>query len=107
LRKVEALIQADFQNGLPPHLQPNAKSVEYASGSGQSKIFVSSQSEFSSLDATVVQNILRHRIILVHGCGFDYNYGWDLQSFGRIYDVDKNISVQGEILFLFTNLICP
>lgn len=103
---MEALIQADFQNGLPPHLQPNAKSVEYAPGSGQSRIFVSSHSEFSSLDAMDVQNILRRRIILVHGCPVDYNYGWDLQSFGRIYDVDKNVSVQGGILLLFRNLIC-
>ena len=97
LRKVEALIQADFKNGLPPHLQPNAKSMAYVPGSDQSRIFVASNSEFSSLHATDVQKILRDRLILVHGNSFDYNYGWDLESFGRLHDVDKNITVHGEI----------
>lgn len=66
-------------------------------GSDQSRIFVASHSEFSSLNARDVQRILRERLILVHGNPFDYNYGWDLESFGRLYDVDKKISVQGEI----------
>lgn len=82
LTKVEACIQADFKNGLPPHLLPSAKSITYAPGSDQSRIFVASHSEFSSLHARDIQRILRERIILVHGNPFDYNYGWDLESFG-------------------------
>lgn len=97
LRKVEALIQAEFKNGLPPHLQSNAKSMEYVPGSDQSRIFVASNSEFSSLHATDVQKILRDRLILVHGNSFDYNYGWDLESFGRLHDVDKKTTIHGEI----------
>jgi hypothetical protein len=97
LRKVEVLIQANFINGLPPHLQPNAKSLSYIPGSEQSRIFVSSYSDFSSLNARDIQNVLRERLILVHGVPFDYNYGWDLDSFGRLYDVDKKITVHGEL----------
>jgi len=97
LGKVEALIQAEFKNGLPPHLQPNARSMAYVPGSDQSRIFVASHSEFSSLHARDIQRILRHRLILVHGNPFDYKYGWDLESFGRLHDVDKEISVHGEI----------
>jgi hypothetical protein len=97
LRKVEALIQADFKNGLPPHLQPNAKSMEYIPESDQSRIFVASHSEFTRLQARDVQRILRERVILVHGNPSDYNYGWDLESFGRLYDVDKKVTVHGEI----------
>jgi hypothetical protein len=99
LRKVEAKIQAQFQGGLPPHLLPNASSTEYVAGSGQSRIFVSSQSEFSRLETAEVQRILRQRLILVHGHTFEYNYGWDLPSLARLHDVDKMVSVLGKTVF--------
>ena len=98
LRKIEARIQADFKNGLPPHLQPNASSMEYIPGSEQSRIYVTSHSEFSKLHARDVQRILRQRLILVHGNPIDFDYGWDLDSFGRIYDVDKRTTVHGGFL---------
>lgn len=101
LRKVEALIQADFINGLPPHLQPDAKSFAYAPGSNQSRIFVTSHSDFSSLNDRDIQKILRQRLILVHGLPFDYSYQWNLESFGRLYDIDKKITVHGELMALF------
>lgn len=104
LRKVEASIQADFKNGLPLHLQPNTKTMEYLPGSDQSWIFVASHSEFSKLHARDVQRILRDRIILVHGNPFDYNYGWDLESFGRVYDVDMKTTVHGGVIILFLNV---
>jgi hypothetical protein len=69
----------------------------YAPGSDQSRIFVTSHSEFAGMHAREIQSILRERIILVHGTPIDYKYGWDLESFGRLYDVDKKITVQGEI----------
>jgi hypothetical protein len=97
LKKVEARIQADFIDGLPPHLQPNAKSFAYVPGSDQSRIFVTSYSDFSSLPAKEIQAVLRQRLILVHGVPFDYKFGWDLESFGRLYDVDKAVDIHGEI----------
>ena len=96
LKKVEASIQADFKNGLPPHLQPEAKSMSYVPGFDQSRIFVASHSEFSSLHARDIQRVLRDRLILVHGNPFDYSYGWDLESFGRVYDVDEKTTIHGE-----------
>jgi len=66
-------------------------------GSDQSRIYVTSHSEFSALHARDIQKILRDRLILVHGNPLDYNYRWDLESFGRVYDVDKTTTVQGEI----------
>ena len=59
LKKVEAHIQANFKNGLPPHLLPSAKSMTYSPGSDQSQIFVASHSEFSSLNTRDIQRILR------------------------------------------------
>ena len=104
LRKLEQSIQADFKNGLPPHLQPNARNTTYGPSSDQSCIFVASHSDFNSLRDVDVQRILRERLILVHGNPFDYSYGWDLASFGRLYDVDKKTTIQGEICIPF--LMC-
>ena len=97
LRKLEERIQADFINGLPPHLQPNARNTAYGPGSDQSRIFVASHSDFNCLRDVDVQRILQKRLILVHGNPFDYSYGWDLSSFGRLYDVDKKTTIQGKI----------
>jgi hypothetical protein len=106
LRKVEALIKATFKSGKPPHLQPNAKSMQYLPGSDQSRIFVASHLEFSSMGAIEIQSILRERIILVHGNPLDYSYGWDLESFGRLYDVDKKVSIQGKIGIACLKSVC-
>ena len=105
LTKVEARIQAKFKNGLPPHLLPNAKSLTYTPGSDQSRIFVASHSEFLNLHARDIQRILRDRLILVHGNPFDHKYGWDLESFGLVHDVDKKITVHGEIIVNITQFI--
>lgn len=99
LRKVEALIQASFKNGYPPHLQEDAKSLSYSPGSDQSRIFVASDKDFLKLQAREVQRILRERVILVHGISFEENYKWDLESFGRLFDVDRNVTVSVATLF--------
>jgi len=69
--------------------------MEYEPGSDQSRIFVASHSEFTGLRARDIQKILRNRLILVHGVPSDYDYGWNLDSFGRLYDVDMKTLVQG------------
>jgi hypothetical protein len=56
------------------------------------------------LDDGDIQKILRERVILVHGNPIDYNYGWDLKSFGRLYDVDKKINVHGGNGIPYVNL---
>ena len=62
---------------------------------------MTSHSNFASLHAQDIQRILRERLILVHGVPLEYDYGWDLESFGRLYDVDKKTNVHGMILYLF------
>ena len=106
MRNIEALIQGDFKNGLPPHLQPEVKSRTYKPGSDQSRIFVASHSEFMSLHPIEIQSILCDRLILVHGNPFDYSYGWDLESFGWVHDVDQKMSVHGEIFVMFHHMYC-
>ena len=101
LNIVETLIKAEFKDGLPPHLQQDARSLSYKPGSTQSRIFVCSEPELKAMDDSQIQAILRNRIILSHGHTFDYNYQWDLRSFGRLHDVDRKITVQGEIGSIF------
>lgn len=105
LRKVEAAIQANFKNGLPPHLQPDAKSATYLAGSDQSRIFVASHSEFLKLEDEDIQRILRHRLILVHGNPIEYNYGWNLKSFAQVHDVDAVTTIHGGICILLLNVL--
>lgn len=103
MRKVEARIQAGFRDGLPPHLLPDAAALEYVAGTDQSRIFVSSYSKFCQLEPKRIQAILRERLILVHGHPFEYEYGWDLPSLGRLFDVDMEVSVLGKSPFSFVN----
>jgi hypothetical protein len=79
--------------------------MTYSPGSDQSRIFVASHSEFTDLQDQDVQTILRERLILVHGTPLDYNYGWNLKSFGRLHDVDKEITINGEIVTPFYDLL--
>jgi hypothetical protein len=101
---VEKSIQNDFKEGLPPHLQPDAKSKTYLPGSDQSRIFVASYSEFVNLNDEDIQRILRHRLILVHGNPIDYDYGWNLKSFARVHDVDAVTTVHGRICIILLNV---
>ena len=82
-------LNANFKNSLPPHLQPEAKIKEYLPGSGQSWIYVASHLEFLSLTAGDIQKILCQWIILVHGNPIDYDYDWDLESFGWLMMLTK------------------
>ena len=97
LKKVERVIQSKFVDGRPPHLQPNARNLRYVPGSDQSRIFVTSHSDFSRLEDREVQRILRERIILVHDNPLGYDYKWDLKSFARLYDVEKKTTIHGEM----------
>jgi hypothetical protein len=105
LNIIEARIQAEFKDGLPPHLQPDAQSLRYTPGSTQSGIFVCSSEELKAMDDSRVQGILRDRIILSYGHGFDQHYRWDLPSLGRLYDVDKKTTVHGKISVAFAVLL--
>ena len=59
-----------------------------------------------SLHPIEIQSILRDRLILVHGNPSDYSYGWDLESFGQVHNVDRTMSVHGEIIVVFCHMYC-
>ena len=47
-----------------------------------------------------IQGILRHRLILVHGNPILSNFGWDLERFGQVHDVDAVTTIHGGIRVL-------
>jgi hypothetical protein len=55
------------------------------------------------LEPEKIQAILRERLMLVHGHPFEYEYGWNLPSLGRLFDVDKKVSVLGKSPYSFVN----
>ena len=83
-------------NEVPPHLLPAARSLNYMAGSDQSHFFVSPHSEYVTLTPEKILGVLRHRNIIVHGHPFTYDYGWNLERFGHLYDVDRKTTIHGE-----------
>lgn len=99
LRNLERRVQEAFVDGLPPHLLPSARSLAYMPKSNQSRLFVAPHSEYINLTPQQILGVFRERHILIHGHPFDHEYGWNLESFARLYDVDRPTTVHGEMNF--------
>ena len=56
-------VQSGFKKGCPPHHALQAQSVKWKSNS--SHVFVASASKFQKLTAEEIQDIFRHRHILI------------------------------------------
>jgi hypothetical protein len=64
-KSVEQSVRSLFKNGKPLHHLPSAKSRQYHQDA--SKFFIVSKEELEMMSAYEVQNIFRHRHILVPG----------------------------------------
>lgn len=102
LQQLETRVQARFVDGLPPHLLPSAKSLTYLPKSEQSRFFVSPHLEYIKLTPQQVLGVLRERHLIIHGHPFDHQYGWNLESFAHLYDVDRSTTVHGETKFIMS-----
>ena len=89
-----------FVDGVPPHLLLSARSLSYKAKSHQSRFFVASHSEYINLTPQTILGVLRERHIIVHSHPFNHEYGWNLDSFARLYDVDKPTTVHGGANFI-------
>lgn len=112
LRRLETRVQEGFIDGVPPHLLPTAQSLMYEPDSHQSRFFTAPHSEYVKLSSDTIQGVFRQRHILIHGNTFNYEYGWNLESFGRLYDVEMRTSIQGKsnftlIIILLTTVSKP
>ena len=118
LQKLESRVQEGFVDGLPPHLLPSARSLSYTPNSGQSRFFFCPHLEYEHLTAQEIQGVLHNRHILVPGHPMSSNHGWNLLTFGRLFDVDRPTTVHSEakcsnrkcfysLLFKVANYIDP
>ena len=73
-------------------------------GSDQSCFFMSPHSDYVTLTPQEILGVLRHRNIIVHGHPLTYDYGWNLETFGHLYDVDRKTTIQGKRNSLDHNL---
>ena len=96
LQRLEKRVQEGFIDGVPPHLLPSARGLTYAAKSDQSCFFVAPHLEYINLTPQTILGVLRKRHIIVHGHPFDHPYGWNLDSFAHLYDIDKITTVHGE-----------
>jgi hypothetical protein len=92
-------VQEGFVDGVPPHLLPSAGSLRYTAKSDQSHFFVALHSKYINLSPQTILGVLCERHI-VHSHLFDHQYGWNLDSFGCLYDIDKLTTVHGEANFI-------
>ena len=100
LRLLEKRVQEGFIDGVPPHILPSATRLTYTPNSHQSRFFVAPHSEYINLTPQTILGVLRERHIIVHDHPFADQYGWNLDSFARLYDVDKITTVHGEEMFI-------
>ena len=83
-----------FVDGRPPHHLPGASSLEYEHGSSQ--FFVTTQAEFEMLEPTQVQEIFRHRHILVPG-NPPLDFTFDEEGLSRLGSLTAPREIQGAI----------
>ena len=100
LQRLEKWVQEGFIDGVPPHLLSSARSLTYAAKSDQSHFFVALHSEYINLTPQTILGVLHKRHIIVHSHPFDHQYGWNLDSFAHLYDIDKITTVHSEANFI-------
>lgn len=93
---MEAKIRENDQENLPPHLCAEARILDYNTDSSPSRICVFPYVEYIQHKPAMIQRILRDRHILVHGVPLEHEYGWDIETLGTVWDVDKPTTVQGK-----------
>ena len=96
LQWLEKRVQEGFIDGVPPHLLPSTRGLTYAAKSDQSRFFIAPHLKYINLTPQTILGVLCERHIIIHGHPFDHPYGWNLDSFACLYDVDKIMMVHGE-----------
>lgn len=86
------MVMDGFTDGLPPHLLPSARKKEYTPEA--SSIFVVDFDDFKSMTAQEVQDIFRHRHILVRN-GPVETRPFNLESLEMLGSLTTKVSMQG------------
>jgi hypothetical protein len=93
LRGIQASVQALFANGRPLHHLDSARSLDFSPAA--SSCFVTTVNDFNNLSAAQVQDIFRHRHILIPGAVKE-DIKFDRQGLATLGSLTTVRTVQGE-----------
>jgi hypothetical protein len=92
LKAIQAAVESRFINGVPPHRSPSARSVEY--NPNGSSIYIVDWTEFQTLAPRQVQDIFRHRHILLRNAPVERGE-FTLEGLEMLGSVTRQVSLQG------------
>jgi hypothetical protein len=101
LKEIQAAIQSRVVNGKPPHRHPSARRIEYDPKG--SSIYIADWTEFSKLTPLQVQDIFRHRHILIRNAPVE-QAEFTLEGLEMLGSVRRQVSLQGLSRFIFDAL---
>ena len=94
LQAILGCLESSLPEGHPWFHDPSAHTLQY--NPEGSSIFIIDYSTFLSMDPLKIQNIFRHRHILVSNAPMD-NMEFDLKGLSSIGSLSKQISIQGNM----------
>lgn len=86
-------------SGQPPHWEPSASRAEL--GNGCSSIFVVDCEKFKKMSPMEIQEVHRHRHILVTGVDAGRPIQFDAEGLEMLSDVDAEVQIQRTCILLF------
>jgi hypothetical protein len=92
LRRVHALVQANYVDGKPRHHQDSARQVEWTPGA--SCFLIIDRADYDLLDEDKVNEILRHRNIIIRNSP-PREYPWSLDTLRQLGSLDQPRDIQG------------
>jgi hypothetical protein len=96
LTEVVAMVESCYVNGAPPHMLPSAREINYNPG-GLSCIYVTDWTDFKVLSPSQIQEIFRHRHILVLNAPVE-TVMFDREGLETLGSLHASRHVQGLIL---------
>jgi hypothetical protein len=93
IKEIQKIVKDGFVDNLPPHLHASARQKEYTPDA--SSIFVVDFDDFKSMTAKEVQDIFRHRHILVRNSPVETR-PFDLESLEMLGSLTAKVSMQGQ-----------
>jgi hypothetical protein len=93
LDNIQKLVESSYVNGVPQHRLASASSKEYDANASQ--IFVADWATFETMSDSEIQDVFRHRHILVRN-GPVKTVNWDLEGLSMLGPLDGMMDFQGE-----------
>jgi hypothetical protein len=94
LDRVHTLVEADYVNGRPRHHLKSARNVEFIPGA--SCFFIVDYNDFQRLSASTVQDIARHRSILIQNFP-QREFNWSLDTLEELGALEQSRDIQGMV----------